>query len=473
MDNKLPKILSFSGRKHSGKTELAKLCAKYNYENINFADSLKDLICNSLEITREYLENNKDERSKQKYNLLAKVTYISHEINIDEEIVRTFLMEPFDSIRNILQIIGTNLIRKYNCLWHINKIKEKIKRNPDKYYCIGDTRFIDEKKLIDELEGECWFIIRPNMFEISNHYSEVELKWNNFGNNIIINNTNKENFTKKWENYLQSMKYSKLNTRLFNTFNKKELRDILISLLKKYNLTEISNISRYSVHNIVYWCKKLMIATDSLKYDPSTFLEPTSTSSYVMGILSGDGHIQQRDTHCSIMLKSTEKYIIEMFRKEVVLNESLCLIAKQNKMLSFACDNPFIIENIKLWNFNPGSNQQIPFLLENNIEMLKYWIVGLIDAQGSILLHDNSLILSILSSKNVIEHLHHILPYGNLCKHNSYDNLFVLNFSNHNCLAFYEWLGEKAFRLGLRKKWSIIVKYKSLDANVNVNGKVA
>ena len=86
MLNKLPKILSFSGRKHSGKTELAKICIKYNYELINFADGLKELICNSLDISKEYLEEYKDiiVENNFKYDLSRKIKYISNEINIEE-----------------------------------------------------------------------------------------------------------------------------------------------------------------------------------------------------------------------------------------------------------------------------------------------------------------------------------------------------------------------------------------------------
>ena len=259
--NQLPKILSFSGRKRSGKTELAKVCIKYNYELINFADSLKELICNSLEITREYLEEYKDTivENKYRYNLSKKIKYIANETNISEELVSNFLSIPFNSIRQILQTIGTDIIKRNNSSWHINKIKEKILNNPDKYYCIGDTRFTDEKKMIEELNGECWFIIRPNMFEISNHSSEINLKWADFGDNIIFNNINKEMLIQKWSNYLESMKNNRLYRKVLNTSSKKELRYILINLLEDYSPIEISKQLNCSSDIIAWWCNNLMI----------------------------------------------------------------------------------------------------------------------------------------------------------------------------------------------------------------------
>lgn len=393
----LPKIISFSGRKRSGKTELAKICMKYNYELINFADGLKDLICNSLEITREYLEEHKDKINENTYDLSKKITYISKEINIDEEIIKPFLLEPFNSIRAILQIIGTNLIRNYNPLWHIDKVKEKIINNPEKYYCIGDTRFLNEKKTVEELNGECWFIIRPNMFDISNHNSEIELKWTEFGDNIIINNLNKHDLIFKWENYLKNnVKY--VNDDINNNINKR------------------------------------------------AFLEITKETSYIMGILTSKGYLKQDTYNTTLYLKNIDKSIIEIYQRILKLNND-CM----------DCDNPFIIENIKLWDLEPNKNKKIPFLLRDNVEMLKYWIVGLIDGDGIILSSNKNISLSILSSKEIIEYIQDILRFGTIIKH---DNLYKITFVNNNCIEFYNWLGD-ASSFGIKRKWNNIHKFIS------------
>ena len=58
--------------------------------------------------------------------------------------------------------------------WHINKIKEMI--NPDKKYVIEDVRFPNEKEMIEELGGENWFVVRPQLSNISHHISEESLK---------------------------------------------------------------------------------------------------------------------------------------------------------------------------------------------------------------------------------------------------------------------------------------------------------
>ena len=142
---------------------------------------------------------------------------------------------------------------------------------------------------------------------------------------------------------------------------------------------------------------------------------------------------------------------LEKFRNKLI---------DRKQVYSFDCNNPFIIENIKLWNLKPIKNMytEIPFILENNIDMLKYWIVGLIDGDGSICLYNKILTLYILASKQIIEYLYNILPYGKMHQHKNYPNLYQLNFSNHYAVDFYKWLGQ-AVKIGLKRKWNIINKF--------------
>ena len=84
-----PKIISFSGKKHSGKTELAKINEQYGYININFADELKNLVCYCLNITRNVLENEKDVVNEIIiYNLSCYIEYISEQTSIDKNIIK-------------------------------------------------------------------------------------------------------------------------------------------------------------------------------------------------------------------------------------------------------------------------------------------------------------------------------------------------------------------------------------------------
>lgn len=192
------RIIAFAGRKRSGKGMLAKgmrECSS-NIVIIAVADNLKFLCCKLLNRTYDELIQMKDDGT----TFEAKVddywvSTIKREINISDEIIRKEIGgRVFTNVREVLQIIGTDLIRKYSPDWHINKTIEKIKSyGNDKIVVVDDVRFPNEKRKIEEIGGDVYFIIRPNYWDVSNHPSEKALKYTDFNDNhIIINEYSKE-----------------------------------------------------------------------------------------------------------------------------------------------------------------------------------------------------------------------------------------------------------------------------------------
>lgn len=301
----LPRILSFSGRKSSGKTELAHLCTRYGYTLISFADALKNLICNLLGLSREELEDLKD--VPQIYTLQYYSVYLSKVLKIPIEHVEICLSKPFKSIRDILQKIGTDLIRTHNADWHVDQIRETLLNNPLQKYCISDTRFKNEKKMIENLQGECWFIIRPIFDNISNHISEIELDWTLFENNIIINDNSLSYLYYTWELYLTN--HIRPILPLFNT----------------------------------------------------GFLIPTTETAYIMGVLS-----KNSKNLINSKLETSNLDLINTYKKIVKDNT----INTNNNV--YECTNPFVIENMKLWEIEDGK----PFIIKDNVELLHYWTSG-------------------------------------------------------------------------------------------------
>ena len=192
------KIIAFAGRKRSGKGMLAKGMREYspNVVIIAVADSLKFLCCKLLNRTYDELNQMKDDGT----TFEAKVddywvSTIKHEVKISDNIIRNEIGgRVFTNVREVLQIIGTDLIRKYSPDWHIDKTIERIKSyGDDKIVVIDDVRFPDEKRRIEEIGGDVYFIIRPNYWDVSNHPSEKALKYTDFNDNrIIINEYSKE-----------------------------------------------------------------------------------------------------------------------------------------------------------------------------------------------------------------------------------------------------------------------------------------
>ena len=192
------KIIAFAGRKRSGKGMLAKGMREYspNVVIIAVADSLKFLCCKLLNRTYDELNQMKDDGT----TFEAKVddywvSTIKHEVKISDNIIRNEIGgRVFTNVREVLQIIGTDLIRKYSPDWHIDKTIERIKSyGDDKIVVIDDVRFPDEKRRIEEIGGDVYFMIRPNYWDVSNHPSETALKYTDFNDNrIIINEYSKE-----------------------------------------------------------------------------------------------------------------------------------------------------------------------------------------------------------------------------------------------------------------------------------------
>jgi len=201
-------VIGLAGRMRSGKTELAKVCEQYGYERLYFALPLKQLCADILKISIDDLNKAKVEKTEIGVTIEKDICeLISKETDIPFDTVMEICNGvKIRDVRHMLQFIGTDLIRKYNTDWHVNKIRAMIDK--DKNYVIDDVRFPNEKKMIEELEGECWFIVRPTLDNISNHESETSITWNDCWNRIIINDSTLPILLFKWEtfisNYIQS-----------------------------------------------------------------------------------------------------------------------------------------------------------------------------------------------------------------------------------------------------------------------------
>ena len=197
------RIIAFAGRKRSGKTELANfLKDEYNAVIITIASYLKELCAKLLSCDMNELLQMKDDGtifeyklSEQGLNLLHKATNIP--INIIEKEIGEI---TFTNVRQILQVIGTDLIRKYNPNWHVEQMVNEIKSYGDtRLVTIDDVRFPNEKEAIEQLGGEVFFLIRTtNCLNVSNHISERSLTWKAFDDNhIILNDSTVDKLQKK------------------------------------------------------------------------------------------------------------------------------------------------------------------------------------------------------------------------------------------------------------------------------------
>ena len=201
-------IIGLAGRMRSGKTELAKICEQFGYQRLYFALPLKQLCADLLDISVEALNQAKNEGINISLYLgdeLCEILSDETEIPL-EQVKKVCYGKTMGTVREMLQFIGTDLIRKYNTNWHVNRIRAMI--NDEFNYVIDDVRFPNEKALIEELGGDCWFVTRTTLDNISNHESETSITWNDCWNKIIINDSTLPILHFKWEtfmdNYIQS-----------------------------------------------------------------------------------------------------------------------------------------------------------------------------------------------------------------------------------------------------------------------------
>ena len=191
----MARIIAFAGRKRSGKTMLSKfLRDEYGAVIITIADYLKYLCCEILNVSYEELIEWKDSGKilnivpdERWFRLISNSTDILYD-NVMKELSGRIISD----VRDMLQVVGTDVIRKYNEDWHVKKMVEAIKSyGDDRLIAIDDVRFPNEKKAIEDLGGRVFFIINTFNNEISNHVYETSLFWRNFKFNNVILNTGK------------------------------------------------------------------------------------------------------------------------------------------------------------------------------------------------------------------------------------------------------------------------------------------
>ena len=143
-------VIGFAGRMRSGKTELAKICEANGYQKLYFALPLKQLCADILDISIDELNRAKNEGIPIKITIGEDVCQIlSEETDIPLETTKELCNGKYiETVRDMLQFIGTDYIRKYNKDWHVNKIREMIDENTN--YVIDDVRFPNEKKMIED-----------------------------------------------------------------------------------------------------------------------------------------------------------------------------------------------------------------------------------------------------------------------------------------------------------------------------------
>ena len=264
-------ILGFCGRMRSGKTELAKVCEELGYRKLYFALPLKQLCADLLDISVEGLNEAKNNNTDISLFLGDDIcTILSEETEIPLEDVRnTCYGKTIANVREMLQFIGTDLIRKYNTDWHVNRVRQ----------------------MIEDLGGTCWFVIRTTFDNISNHSSETSITWHHCWNNVIINDGTLHYLLFRWKSFM-------VNYNQSCTVRNKEFNRILeYGLANEMNKMSESDISSLDM---------LMLPKCIFEYAPLDIIKSRVDKIEILD--SGDAQIKYKDGTMEIV---TNKLNIE------------------------------------------------------------------------------------------------------------------------------------------------------------------
>lgn len=264
-------VIGFAGRMRSGKTELAKICEANGYQKLYFALPLKQLCADILDISIDELNRAKNEGIPIQITIGEDVCQIlSEETDIPLETTKELCNGKYiETVRDMLQFIGTNYIRKYNKDWHVNKIREMINENTN--YVIDDVRFPNEKKLIEDLGGDCWFVTRTTLENVSNHESETSIKWKDCFNKVIINNSTLNEMLFKWEIFMDN--YTRSCTIRDEEFNRILENGVENSIIDSLSVLSVLMLPKYLFTYVPKEIDKNDIDNISMNEDKSVFIK--------------------------------------------------------------------------------------------------------------------------------------------------------------------------------------------------------
>ena len=159
-------IIGIAGKSRSGKNTVAEMLQKnIGFPIVGVADGLKQLCSELFDIPIEDLSSaKKDELSSVRLTEEQKNAFLQ-KIGLEDTSIR---ME-FTSLRDMLQHLGTDIVRKHDPLYWLKILGEKDN------VIIADIRFEDEVNWIKSKQGILYYVDRHTLVE-DKHPSENDIK---------------------------------------------------------------------------------------------------------------------------------------------------------------------------------------------------------------------------------------------------------------------------------------------------------
>ena len=191
-------IVAFGGKKRAGKGTMADvLVKKFNYTKVSFADGLRNLASNVFGIEEDNFTS--DELKEQAFSnpivfTEAHLGLLINDLEVQGFIVsdeaknqlQTAIGTTFNNPRHLLQVLGTDILRKnYDDTIFLKMMDKRLGELAD--VVIDDMRFGVEREFVREKNGVLCLVNRPALVTQDSHRSENELGHDG-EYDIIINN---------------------------------------------------------------------------------------------------------------------------------------------------------------------------------------------------------------------------------------------------------------------------------------------
>lgn len=194
-------IVAFGGKKRAGKGTVAEVFVKkFNYTKVSFADGLRNLASSVFGLSLEnFTEDNLKEQpftnplvfTEGHLGLLI-AELEEQGFHVDEQSqarLATTLGTTFNNPRHLLQVLGTDILRKhYDDQIFLKMVQRKIGQLAD--VVIDDMRFSNERAFVRENGGLLCLINRPQLVTNDSHSSENDLGHEGEYDVIINNDSN-------------------------------------------------------------------------------------------------------------------------------------------------------------------------------------------------------------------------------------------------------------------------------------------
>lgn len=218
------KVIGFSGQKQSGKSTACKMLASLNPEiiEVSLAAKLKQVCATTFDLSLASMDSNLQKEMEfdppiymEDYHILSILEAYKNEIDGKEVNIRPHIGKIFYTRRQILQYVGTELLRSIDAEIHTKALYLRMQQFPEASYVISDIRFPNEFDFFKEKYGnlfECYYI-NNKLAELKaskdTHASELLVKETMKKCEVIENNTSLNDY----ENLILNKFRSLINIR--------------------------------------------------------------------------------------------------------------------------------------------------------------------------------------------------------------------------------------------------------------------